>query len=74
MRGKRFDEARDELERFLDRALLAGLNQIQIIHGKGSGALQKMTREVLKNTRGVRKFYYENFDKGGTGVTIAELS
>lgn len=74
LRGRRFDEARDELERFLDRALLAGLNQVQIIHGKGTGTLQKMTQEVLKNTRGVRKFYYENFDKGGTGVTIAELS
>lgn len=73
LRGKRFEEARDELERFLDRALLAGLNQIQIIHGKGTGALQKMTHEVLKNTPGVRKFYFEHFDQGGTGVTIAEL-
>ncbi len=73
LRGKRYDEARDELERFLDRALLAGLNQVQIIHGMGTGALQKMTHEVLKNTRGIRKFYFENFDQGGTGATIAEL-
>jgi len=73
LRGKRFEEAQDELERFLDRALLAGLNQIQIIHGKGTGVLQKMTLEVLKNTPGVRKFYFEKFDQGGTGVTIAEL-
>lgn len=73
LRGKRFEEAREELERYLDRALLAGLKQVQIIHGKGSGALQKMTREVLKNTPGVRKFYFENFDQGGTGVTIVEM-
>lgn len=73
LRGKRFEEAREELERYLDRALLAGMKQVQIIHGKGSGALQKMTREVLKNTPGVRKFYFENFDQGGTGVTIVEM-
>ncbi|MCK4641267.1 MAG: Smr/MutS family protein, partial [Candidatus Marinimicrobia bacterium] len=73
LRGLRLDEARDALEKFLDRALLAGLNQIQIIHGKGTGALQKMTHEVLKSTPGIRKFYFENFDRGGTGATIVEL-
>jgi len=73
LRGKRFEQAREELERFLDRALLAGLSQIQIIHGKGTGALQKMSHEVLKNTPGIRKFYFEHVEQGGTGVTIAEL-
>ncbi|MGC9365128.1 MAG: endonuclease MutS2 [Fidelibacterota bacterium] len=73
LRGKRLDEARDELERYVDRVLLAGLKQVQIIHGKGTGALQKMTHDVLKSTPGIRKFYFENFDQGGTGVTVVEL-
>ena len=73
IRGMRLDEARDVLEKFLDRALLAGLNQLQIIHGKGTGALQKMTHEVLKSTPGISKFHFENFDRGGTGATIVEL-
>jgi DNA mismatch repair protein MutS2 len=73
LRGMHLEEARDALERFLDRALLSGLNQIQIIHGKGTGALQKMTHDVLKSTPGIRKFNFENFDRGGTGATIVEL-
>ncbi len=73
LRGMRLEEARDALERFIDRALLSGLNQIQIVHGKGTGALQKMTHDVLKSTPGIRKFNFENFDRGGTGATIVEL-
>ena len=69
----RYDEAESALQKFLDRALLAGLNQVEIIHGKGTGALQKLTQEVLRTTPGVRSFHYENFDSGGTGVTIVEL-
>jgi len=49
------------------------LNQVEIIHGKGTGALQKLTQEVLRTTPGVRSFHYENFDSGGTGVTIVEF-
>jgi DNA mismatch repair protein MutS2 len=73
LRGMRYDEAESALQRFLDRALLAGLNQIEIIHGKGTGALQKMTHEVLRATPGVRSYHFEDFDSGGTGATIVEL-
>jgi len=73
LRGMRYDEAESALQKFLDRALLAGLNQVEIIHGKGTGALQKLTQEVLRTTPGVRSFHYENFDSGGTGVTIVEF-
>jgi len=73
LRGMRYDEAESALQKFLDRALLAGLNQVEIIHGKGSGALQKLTQEVLRATPGVHSFHYENFDSGGTGVTIVEF-
>ncbi|MFH1212622.1 MAG: endonuclease MutS2 [Candidatus Neomarinimicrobiota bacterium] len=73
LRGMRFDEAESVLQRFLDRALLAGLNQVEIIHGKGTGALQKMTHEVLRTCPGVRSYHFEDFDSGGTGATIVEL-
>jgi len=73
LRGIRLDEARAMLEKFLDRALLSGLNQIEIIHGKGTGALQRMTHEVLRSTPGIRSFRFEDFDSGGTGVTVVEL-
>jgi len=73
LRGMRFEEAESALQKFLDRALLAGLNQVEIIHGKGTGALQKMTQEVLKTYPGVRGFHFENFDSGGTGATIVNL-
>ncbi|MDD5231532.1 MAG: Smr/MutS family protein, partial [Candidatus Marinimicrobia bacterium] len=73
LRGMRYDEAESALQRFLDRALLAGLNQVEIIHGKGTGALQKMTQEVLRTYPGVRSFHFEDFDSGGTGATIVEL-
>jgi DNA mismatch repair protein MutS2 len=73
LRGIRLDEARAMLEKFIDRALLSGLNEIEIVHGKGTGALQKMTHEVLKSTPGIRSFHFQDFDSGGTGVTIVEL-
>jgi DNA mismatch repair protein MutS2 len=73
LRGIRLDEARAMLEKFIDRALLSGLNQIEIVHGKGTGALQKMTHEVLKSTPAVRTFHFQDFDSGGTGVTIVDL-
>jgi len=73
LRGKRFDEAQDELIKYLDSVVLSGFEQVQIIHGKGTGALQQMTHLVLKQYPGIKKYYFENFDQGGTGVTIVEL-
>jgi DNA mismatch repair protein MutS2 len=73
LRGMRYDEAESALQRFLDRAILAGLNQVEIIHGKGTGALQKMTHELLRTTPGVRSYHFEDFDSGGTGATIVDL-
>lgn len=73
LRGMRVDEAEAELIRFIDRALLSGVNQVQIVHGMGTGVLQKMTREVLQSIPGVRKFYFEDFDRGGSGATIVEF-
>jgi DNA mismatch repair protein MutS2 len=73
LRGLRVDEAESMLIKYLDRAILSGLQEVEIIHGMGTGALQKMVWEVLKDFPGVKRYYFENFDRGGTGATIVEF-
>lgn len=73
LRGMRVDEAESSLIKYLDQVILSGLNEIEIIHGMGTGVLQKMVWDVLKNFPGVRKFHFEDFDRGGTGATIVKL-
>ncbi|UCH10063.1 MAG: Smr/MutS family protein [Fidelibacterota bacterium] len=73
LRGQRGDEAVAAVDRFLDRALLAGLAAVEIIHGKGTGALQKRVREFLESHPRVKSFRFADFDAGGTGVTLVEL-
>ena len=67
------DEAREELERFLDRALLAGQRGIRVVHGHGSGVLRRMVHEVLSRHAAVVSFSHPPQMRGGTGVTEAEL-
>jgi len=71
-----------EVDRFLNRAILAlgvpasgspGLPELEIIHGKGTGALQKRVREFLEEHPQVKSFRFADFDAGGTGVTLVEL-
>ncbi|UCD38740.1 MAG: Smr/MutS family protein, partial [Fidelibacterota bacterium] len=73
LRGQRGDEAVAAVDRFLDRAILAGLSGVEIIHGKGTGALQKRVREFLEGHPHVQTFRFADFDAGGTGVTLVEL-
>jgi DNA mismatch repair protein MutS2 len=73
IRGMRYDEAEAALIKYLDKALLSGFSQVRIIHGKGTGALQQMTLNLLKNYPGVREYYFEAIDKGGSGATIVEF-
>ncbi len=73
LRGMRADEARQELEQFLDKALLDNLGQVEIIHGKGQGILAKMVQEVLSRYPAVKKFNFAPYGAGDSGVTIVEL-
>lgn len=73
IRGMRYDEAEAELIKYLDRALLSGFSQVQIVHGKGTGALQTMTQNLLRNYPGVREYFFEGIDKGGSGATIVKF-
>jgi len=72
--GKRVDPALDELDRFLDRATLAGLLQIRIIHGIGTGALGKAVREFLKDHIHCETFRAGTPAEGGDGATVVNLA
>ena len=71
--GLRADEARERLERFLDRAILQEAAQVRIVHGAGFGVLRKTVSEELRQHPAVAKFYHPPQNQGGQGVTIAEL-
>ncbi len=73
LRGWRGEEAVAEVDRFLNRAILANLPRLEIIHGKGTGILQKLVREFLAEQPQVKSFDFADFDAGGTGVTLVEL-
>ena len=73
LRGMMTDEALGALDLFLDNAVLGKLNEVRIIHGKGTGAVRKAVREHLKRSRYVKSFRPGRYGEGEDGVTIAEL-
>lgn len=73
VRGFRADEAVLEVERFLDRALLGGYGQVDIVHGMGTGALRRAIHDALRRSSAVRTFAVAPADQGGGGVTMVTL-
>ncbi|NLF35328.1 MAG: endonuclease MutS2, partial [Clostridiales bacterium] len=73
LRGMTTDEAVGALDLFLDSATLGRLNQVTVIHGKGTGAVRKGVREHLKRSRYVASFRPGRYGEGEDGVTIVEL-
>ena len=73
LRGYRYEEALNELDQYLDQAVLSNYEQVYIIHGKGTGALQKGVQQHLKKHKSVRQFRGGMPSEGGFGVTVAEL-
>lgn len=73
LRGRMVDEAEAELSKFLDDAVMAGLDSVLIIHGKGTGALRKGLHAYLKNHRNVLHYQFADMDEGGAGATVVEL-
>ena len=71
LRGNRAEDALEELEKFLDEAILAGLPSVRIVHGKGEGILRTMTRQVLQRNKHVNSYREGEPGEGGAGVTIA---
>lgn len=68
--AKNVDEACFELDKYLDDALLAHLQQVRIIHGRGTGALQKGIHQYLRKQKFIKSFKLADFDDGGDAITI----
>ena len=73
IRGLMVDEAVVMLDKFLDDAMIAGLSQVLIIHGKGTGALRKGVHAYLKRHNNVLSYNFADMAEGGTGATLVEL-
>jgi DNA mismatch repair protein MutS2 len=71
--GKHAEEAREEVDKFLDSAVLASANRVRIVHGHGMGILKRAIAELLAANPNVEKFYPAPQSEGGAGATIAEL-
>ncbi len=71
--GRRAEEAEDEVARYIDRAFLAGLPRIRIVHGTGMGVLRRTLREFLKSHPHVATFAEAGQSEGGQGATLVEL-
>lgn len=71
--GRTADEAQDEVEKFLDRAYLAGLPRIRIVHGTGMGILRRTLRAWLQHHPQVATVTEAAQNEGGAGATIVEL-
>lgn len=74
IRGKRADEAEYEIIKFIDDAYQAGFDRAEILHGKGTGALKKLVKEILSSHSGVKNFYFAPIEYGGDGITIIEFN
>ncbi|MGV3275550.1 endonuclease MutS2 [Staphylococcus sp. 11261D007BR] len=73
LRGYRYDEAMVELDQYLDQAVLSNYEEVYIIHGKGTGALQKGVQQHLKRHKNIAEFRMGTPGEGGFGVTVAKI-
>ena len=71
--GKRAEEARDEVDKFLDSASMASVDRVRIVHGHGMGILRRVIGELLATNPHVEKYYPATPAEGGTGATVVEL-
>ncbi len=73
VRGLYGEEALQAVDKFIDSALVTGLHQVDIIHGKGSGALRNKITSFLKSDSRIKSQHFGEWNEGGMGVTIVEL-
>lgn len=73
LRGMMVDEAESVVGKYLDDAILAGLSEVLVIHGKGTGALRKGIRSYLKSHRSVQDISIGELNEGGDGATVVKL-
>ena len=70
LRGKRYEEAMQELDGFIDQALLNNMAQVDIIHGIGTGVIREEVTKYLRRNKHVKSFEYAPQNAGGSGATI----
>lgn len=73
LRGRRGEDALQEVEKYLDRSVMMGFPFIKIIHGKGDGILRKLIRDYLKKYSQVTRVEDEHPDRGGDGISYVYL-
>jgi len=73
LRGFRAEEALSRLRNFIDDAILLGVKQVRILHGKGDGILRAVIRDFLQAIPEVVRFRDEHPDRGGVGITTADF-
>lgn len=73
LRGKRADEALEEVRHYIDDAILLSVSEVSILHGKGNGVLRDIIRTYLSSVPEVKNFKDAAMDMGGNGITIALL-
>lgn len=70
LHGQTQAAAQELLELHLNRAILAGVSEVQIVHGLGTGKLQELTHKLLSSIKAVRRFQLDNFNPGVTRVYL----
>ena len=73
LRGKRYEEALDLLDKYVDDLLLVGMKQASIIHGFGTGVIRELVQSFVKNNKNIASFRYGGENEGGFGVTVITL-
>lgn len=73
LRGERYEDAKDKLQKYFDDAILTGLKQFTIIHGYGTGAIRNLVQDYLRRNKNVQSFRYGGAGEGGMGSTVVIL-
>jgi DNA mismatch repair protein MutS2 len=73
VRGERAEEALTKVMAFTDDAIMLGIPEIKIIHGRGTGILKQMIRDYLRSQREVASVADEHIERGGDGATVVVL-
>jgi DNA mismatch repair protein MutS2 len=73
LRGKRGEEALQEVDGFIDNAIMLGSPELRIVHGKGDGILRTLVRNHLRRYKQVQSLEDEHADRGGAGVTVVRM-
>ena len=73
VRGYNTEDAIYEIDKFLDDSFIANLNEVTIVHGKGTGVLRKNISDFLRKHKLVKSFSFGKYNEGGDGATIVKL-